>query len=299
MMHESTYPFPPVNQHQPAPVWNQSQFRIAEQSTRILDYLSHEEELGWNDGLTAFHELEAGDNHFIDQASRQQALSQLKRHVKNPHAVILEVGCSSGFMLQSIKNTFKQAFVLGADITKSPLESLGQKLPDLPLLRFDLTKCPLPDESVDAVVLLNVLEHIEADHLAMSQVRRILKPGGVAIIEVPAGPNLFDIYDKMLLHYRRYKLSALKKMMEKQEFLVKKSSHLGCFLYPGFRMVKKRNRRLFAHASLDTIKQQVSQNIRSTRHHSLMNALLKCEMLLGKWVSWPMGIRCLMTCIRK
>jgi ubiquinone/menaquinone biosynthesis C-methylase UbiE len=38
------------------------------------------------------------------------------------------------------------------------------------------------------------LEHIEDDREAIKQVYRILKPGGVAVIEVPAGPQLFDIF---------------------------------------------------------------------------------------------------------
>ena len=41
-----------------------------------------------------------------------------------------------------------------------------------------------------AVVLLNVLEHIQDHEGALRQLYRILKPGGVVIIEVPAGPHL-------------------------------------------------------------------------------------------------------------
>jgi SAM-dependent methyltransferase len=63
------------------------------------------------------------------------------------------------------------------------------------LLHFDLRHCPLPDGSFDGVILLNVLEHIKEDAAALRQIARILKPGGIAAIEVPAGRGLYDIYD--------------------------------------------------------------------------------------------------------
>ena len=50
-----------------------------------------------------------------------------------------------------------------------------------------------------------MLEHVEDDQAAIRQVYRILQPGGVAVIEVPAGPDLYDIYDRQLMHHRRYR----------------------------------------------------------------------------------------------
>lgn len=52
-------------------------------------------------------------------------------------------------------------------------------------VRIDLTDISLPDESFDIVLCLHILEHIEDDHAAMSELRRILRPGGFAIVDVP------------------------------------------------------------------------------------------------------------------
>ncbi len=57
--------------------------------------------------------------------------------------------------------------------------------------------------------MLNVLEHIRGDALALRQVHRILRPGGVVVIEVSAGPKLYDVYDELLMHHRRYRLPSL------------------------------------------------------------------------------------------
>ena len=122
---------------------------------------------GWTDELTSFHEDTAGANHPIDRASRRDAIGQLRRHIHENAPTILEVGCSSGFMLHEIRRHFPEAGVIGADYVRRPLDVLAAEMPEVPLLQFDLTQCPLPDQSIDAVVLLNVLEHIEDDAAAV------------------------------------------------------------------------------------------------------------------------------------
>ena len=115
-----------------------------------------------------------------------------------------------------------------------PLAALALSMPDVPLLQFDLTTCPLPGESLDAVVLLNVLEHIPDDTAALRQIYRVLKPGGIAVIEASTGPHSYDVYDKLLLHCRRYALAGLRNLATSVGFRIVEQSHLGCFVYPGF-----------------------------------------------------------------
>jgi SAM-dependent methyltransferase len=236
------------------------------------------------------HEDVAGAAHPIDLASRGHAVGQLKKHVRDG-ATILEVGCSSGFLLRDMKAAFPGAFVIGADYVRGPLEALAVSMPSVPILQFDLTRCPLPDASVDAVVLLNVLEHIEDDAAAVGHLFRILKPGGVAVVEVPAGPHLYDVYDKELMHFRRYRRKGAVELFEKAGFRVEKASHLGFFVYPGFWAVKKKNRLFVPKASGAEV---VAKDIKSSAN-PVMSALMKFELALGEKMSFPVGIRCLVT----
>ncbi len=50
----------------------------------------------------------------------------------------------------------------------------------------DATAMPFPDGSFDKVIAAEVLEHIPADQLAMNEIARVLRPGGVAAVTVPA-----------------------------------------------------------------------------------------------------------------
>ena len=184
---------------------------------------------GWTDQLTRLHERTGGSNHFIDLASRNYACSEVERCITHSASTVLEIGCSSGFLLRDLLARLPEHRVFGADYTHETLEHLGKQLPNVPLLQFDLTQCPLPDAFVDVAVLLNVLEHIDDHEAAVAHLFRIIKPGGAVVIEVPAAPSLYDVYDRVLMHRRRYAMSQLVKLLERCGFTTERRSHLGFF----------------------------------------------------------------------
>jgi SAM-dependent methyltransferase len=276
------------------PIWTGRGFLVGGQAQTILDYEAGDS--GWSEELTLFHEDAAGEGaHPIDVASRRRARQALKHHVRNPsqNTVVLEVGCSSGFLLQELIDDWPHSLVIGADFISGPLYRLAERLPTLPLMRFDLVKCPLSSASVDAVVLLNVLEHIEDDRAALQQVMRVLKPGGVAVVEVPAGPHLYDVYDKYLHHFRRYTLRDVGARLEQAGLRVVHRSHLGFFAYPAFALIKRRNRRLL-NAPEHVQRSVVEQSINRTKNSPVLGWLSALEEGLGKRVSYPFGIRCVL-----
>ena len=286
--------FPPIPNSPHIPHWTGRGFQVGDEILSVLSY--EKSESGWTDDLTTFHEDTAGSSHFIDSASRNQAVSQLTHHLLMDSPVILDIGCSSGFLIENIKETLPNSFVIGTDVVMQPLVNLAGTNPETPLLQFDLTRCPLPDNSVDAVVLLNVLEHIENDALAIRQLYRILKPGGIAVIEVPAGPGLYDIYDELLMHYRRYRLRDLRKLFLHEKFSLLKQSHLGFFLYPGFFLVKLLRRLKGSMIKQENISSLVSDSITQTGENPLFRIIMNWELILGVRLSYPFGIRCLVTC---
>lgn len=61
--------------------------------------------------------------------------------------------------------------------------------------RVDVCAIDLPDQSFDVVLSLHVLEHVADDRKAMSELRRILRPSGTAIIMVPMEEGLDETYE--------------------------------------------------------------------------------------------------------
>ncbi len=277
------------------PVWTGSGFQIGEAFRRVLTYDVGDS--GWTDDLTSFHEDIAADSHYIDRASRAHAIQAIRRFLSRRATVVMDVGCSSGYMLEALKRELHGVAVIGTDFVRGPLERLACRLPSTPLLRFDLVKCPLPSECVDGVVLLNVLEHIEQDLVAIGQIARILTPGGIAVIEVPAGPGLYDIYDKQLLHFRRYRLSDLCQKFESQGLRILERSHLGFFLYPAFWVVKKRGQQLL-RKDMQTEQKLVAQRMRMGKSSNLFHWVMRVEATLRRAIFYPFGIRCLVTCMK-
>ena len=61
-----------------------------------------------------------------------------------------------------------------------------------------------PGESFDAIVLMNVLEHIRDDRAVLAELKKHLARGGRLVVLVPAGQWAFGANDERLGHYRRY-----------------------------------------------------------------------------------------------
>jgi SAM-dependent methyltransferase len=78
----------------------------------------------------------------------------------------------------------------------------------------------------DAVVMVNVLEHIEDDALALHGLNRLLKPGGRLLVFVPAMPFLYSRLDELVGHHRRYTRPALAGRLAHAGFRVRQARYM-------------------------------------------------------------------------
>jgi len=278
--------------------WTGEAFDVDGKPVRVLAFpvtLS-----GWTDELTQLHEDVGRSEHFIDVASRIHSVEEVVRTAGPVRSMIVEIGCSSGLLLRQLVTRLPEHVFLGADYTYGTLETLGKRLPAVPLVQFDLTRCPLPDAFADVVVLLNVLEHIEDDEAAIAELFRIVRPGGAVVIELPANASLFDVYDRVLMHHRRYDMAALLASLRKAGFTVERRTHLGFLLYPLFYLSKRLNQLRYPAGSDIDERAVVARMIAATRKSSrLLGFVMACERKMGSWISFPFGIRCLVTCRKR
>jgi SAM-dependent methyltransferase len=72
------------------------------------------------------------------------------------------------------------------------------------VVQAGVTDLPFGDGSFDAAVLGEVLEHIPDDGAALREVARVVRPGGVLAVSVPADPSRFGPSDRWAGHVRRY-----------------------------------------------------------------------------------------------
>ncbi len=283
----------PTQTGAPTPIWDGDSFVVGNSRCRVLEYDCGS--TGWNDDLSFFAVETAGSDHCIEVASRKNVIRLTKQTIEGrENPIVLEIGSSSGFMLELLHRELKNANVIGADIVPEPLKLLGQRLP-MPLLRFDWTACPLPDNCVDTVVALNVLEHVENDAKAIEHLFRILKPGGHAVLEVPAGPNLYDDYDRIMQHFRRYSMQGFCELLSSKGLEITYKTHLGCLIYPGFWAAKKW-RRARPSSSLEIAKEKTARSVKLTKVADFLGLAFELELKLGKMIEYPFGIRCVVVC---
>ncbi len=109
--------------------------------------------------------------------------------------------------------------VLVLDDHEESLRLLRQRFPaDRVLSLGSDGNVPLPDASLDYLTALDVLEHTPDDTAVVKGFRRLLRPGGLAVITVPASMALWSDWDVGLHHYRRYSRVQLRALFPSAEW---------------------------------------------------------------------------------
>ncbi len=98
--------------------------------------------------------------------------------------------------------------VTSTDVSVAAVEFLRENLSGA-VLEADLGELPFADATFDAAVLGEVLEHVDDDRGALTELARVLRPGGVLAVSVPANPALYGPSDEWAGHVRRYTRPAL------------------------------------------------------------------------------------------
>jgi len=129
---------------------------------------------------------------------------------------ILEVGSGSGYIS-------KKMLLEGLCVTSTDKNTLidESRLKDLNFLQLDISskkdvKNIAKKKKYGTIICLNVLEHIDDDSLALSNLLEMLKSGGVLILQLPHYKCMYNGIDKGLGHYRRYNKKSLISLLKGQ-----------------------------------------------------------------------------------
>lgn len=169
-------------------------------------------------------------NHWWFAERRRLLRFLLQRFLPDHGAKILDVGCGTGHHLLYVQRLGYQA---AQGIERSPLAyAFCKQLGLQHVVQGDAAATPYGDGQFDAVLVLDVLEHLPDDNAGMREIWRILKPGGLVILTVPAFHFLWSRHDKILEHYRRYRLRDVETLAKRQHFSVEHSSYFFCAIFP-------------------------------------------------------------------
>jgi SAM-dependent methyltransferase len=254
----------------------------------FLSYVGDGAQVNWSDELEELHE-EASRSHFMDVWTRR---SMLERVAISESDVLLDLGCSTGYMLEDLARLHPRATLLGVDLVGAGLVKAHASVPRARLLQADACDVPLSDESVDAVLSANLLEHVPDDRGALREIARVLRPGHRAAVVVPAGPDTYDYYDRFLGHERRYARGELARKGREAGLAIVEDAYLGSLIYPAFWLVKQRNRRQRGHLRGEALAEQVQRDMAGTRNSRVGSLTTTLErLMLSRGLRLPFGIR--------
>ena len=143
-------------------------------------------------------------------------------YARDGRSCILDIGCGTGAMLDDLKPF---GAVIGADFSPEALQFCVTRGAPADLARADVRRLPFADASFDVVTAMDIIEHIDDDKAASSEIFRVLKPGGRLLVTVPAFPSLWSEHDEALHHFRRYTKPRLKDLFQRVGLQVDKLSY--------------------------------------------------------------------------
>lgn len=155
---------------------------------------------------------------------RESLILGVMRHELKRQSSVLDAGCGSGSLLFKIAGYGCRTF--GLEQSKEYVEILRNRIKSLGFNENTYIKpgsidnIPYLDKSFDVVVSAEVLEHVKDDTKAIMEFYRILRPGGICVISVPASPEQWDITDEWAGHLRRYTRDDLINLFEKKGFII-------------------------------------------------------------------------------
>lgn len=106
-----------------------------------------------------------------------------------PGAVVLDVGCANGVHTLAAAGRARRVYGIDADVRQLAIAAAGarrRRLDNVRLLAWDVTQpFPFPAGSFDAVLFLDVIEHLLPRVAVLHEIRRVLKPGGRLLVSAP------------------------------------------------------------------------------------------------------------------
>ena len=151
----------------------------------------------------------------------ERFLEQICAKLKTDRPHILDVGCGTGANLEMLAR-FGDAE--GVDVSPEALTFCRERGLDN-VRQGEAERLPFADDSFDLITALDLVEHLDDDAAGLREMRRVLRPGGRALLFVPAFMFLWGVQDDVSNHRRRYTRSSLKKLVQESGLVVERATY--------------------------------------------------------------------------
>lgn len=156
---------------------------------------------------------------------------------------VLDAGCGTGAFMEFLNDRYHPIVLTGLDFSEEALEYCRERgLGDT--IRCSVVELPFEGGSFDLVVSLDVLCHrsIPDELVPLAEFRRVLRPGGYALINLPAFQSIYSEHDVAVHTRHRYRKREVADKLAAAGFEPVMVSYANFFLFPAVAAARLRTR---------------------------------------------------------
>ena len=206
----------------------------------------------------------------------------LHRHF--PRAgTLLEVGCGTGVVLETLHRRFPALQVSGSDLFPQALEHARRLVPTATLAEVD-ARALTYESQFDVTCAFDVLEHVNEDDVVLAGMMRATASGGGLVVTVPQHRWLWGPMDELAHHVRRYRRGDLLDKIRRAGFRIEFVTSFVSLLLPAMAATRVRLRLRPGPVDL------AAQLVPGRGLNTVLRRVMDLERgLIGRGVRFPVG----------
>lgn len=193
------------------------------------------------------------ERHWWWRSREVEIVAQLEKYLSGRNdVVILDVGCGDGLFFDQLQ---KFGTVEGVESDPNTMTENGKWSEQIHCRLFDNSFSP--NRKYDAILMLDILEHMPDPDAALKHARTLLKPDGVLVATVPAFNSLWTSHDDLNHHYIRYTKKTFCPLVKNVGFAPLESRYLFHWTCPVKLMIRFKEWMLGGEAKSPTVPSQM------------------------------------------
>jgi SAM-dependent methyltransferase len=172
--------------------------------------------------------------------------------------------------------------VIGLDASEAAIRFCAEK--DLgPVQHGDVCHLPFESDRFQLILATDLLEHVDDDAQALSEMARVLAPGGTVIVTVPAFASLWGLQDEVAHHKRRYRLEPLVARLDAAGLVCRERGYFNYLLFAPIWMARQLIRALRLRLASEN-------ELNAPGLNRLLTWIFACDVWSARRVKPPFGV---------